>query len=145
MTLYSLAPMLLWNKTFFTSPVCPGTTPSLSYCSVTLRCWVLSLQSLELPPAFPPKMCSFTQQIFTNFLPCAGPCGEHKDESDMGPVHKCCQSSKGHLAVGQARGRFSHHGPQNSAVCCMFLEGEGDELGGIQVNLHREGAIEVEL
>lgn len=93
---------------------------------LTLRCWVLSLQSLELPPAFPPKMCPFTQQIFTNSLPCAGPCGEHKDESDVGPVHKCCQSSKGHLAVGQARGRFYHHGPQNSAVCCMFLEGEGD-------------------
>lgn len=85
-------------KKFFTSLVCPRTNPSLSYCSVILQCWFLSLQSLELPPAFAPKICSFTQQIFTKFLLYAGPCGELKDESDVGPVHKCCQSSIGHRA-----------------------------------------------
>lgn len=35
----------------------------------------LSLQSLELPLAFPPKICSFTQQIFTSVLPYPGLCG----------------------------------------------------------------------
>lgn len=60
------------------------------------------------------------------FLPRAGPCGEHKDESDMGPIHKCCQSSRGHLAIGQAHGSFYHEGPQSGTMCCVFLEGEGD-------------------
>lgn len=48
----------------------------------------------------------------------------------MGPVHKCRQSNKGRLAVGQPHGSFYHEVPKNSAICYRCLERQEDELDG---------------
>ena len=44
------------------------------------------------------------------------------------------QPSPGHLTVGQTLRSFHREGPKSKATCRRFLEGEGDWMGGFQVN-----------